>query len=204
MKKILFSLALIIISSQLLMSQSTYPEPEFSNEVYLLRKVADSSHELMQLEKASSQMDNKLKLGGLGGVETSYLLEGAASSARLVGETNLSFVFSKSGIDSATKGNVVSSILHVIGVGSGDPARFINLYNTIIENGKRKIIVQKRTGLFGSKKKAASDKYGLTVKKIRDGYWELTTEAILPKGEYVFALTGNPDGAVSLFAFGVD
>jgi hypothetical protein len=204
MKKILYSIALLTISSQLLMAQSNYPEPEFSNEVYLLHKAADSSHELMRLEKASSQMDNKLKSGGLGGVEISYLLEGEASSARLVSETNLSFIFSKSGIDSVTQGNVVAAVLHAIGVGDGDPARFINLYKTIIENGKRKIIIQKRTGLFGNKKKAASDKYGLSAQKIRDGYWELITENILPKGEYVFALTGNPDGVVSLFAFGVD
>ncbi|MBC7872943.1 MAG: hypothetical protein H7Y01_03045 [Ferruginibacter sp.] len=204
MKKILFSIALFAISSQFLMAQSNYPEPEFSNEVYLLRISADSSHELMRLEKAASQTDNKLKLGGFGGLEISYLLEGEASSARLVSETNLSFVFSKSGIDSVTKGTVVDAVLHVIGVGAGDPARFINLYKTILENGKRKIIIQKRTGLFGNKKKAASEKYGLSVKKIREGYWELITENILPKGEYVFALTGNPDGAVSLFAFGVD
>jgi hypothetical protein len=204
MKKILFTIALFTISSQLLMAQSNYPEPEFSNEVYLLRKAADSSHELMRLEKASSQTDNKLKLGGLGGVEISYLLEGEASSARLVGETNLSFVFSKGGIDSVTKGNVVAAVLQVIGVGDGDPAHSINLYKTSLENGKRKIIIQKRSGLFGNKKKASSDKYGFSVKKIREGYWELITDNILPKGEYAFALTGNPDGVVSLFAFGVD
>jgi hypothetical protein len=203
MKKILFSIALFAICSQFLMAQTKYPEPEFSNEVYFLRILEDSSHELVRLEIASAQTDNKIKLGGLGGVEISYVIEGEASSARLVSETNLSFVFSKSGIDSVTKDNVVATVLHVIGVGAGDPARFINLYKTILENGKRKIIVQKRTGLFG-KKKAASEKYGLSVKKIREGYWELTTENILPKGEYVFALTGNPDGAVSLFAFGVD
>jgi len=204
MKKILFFIFLLMTCNQLLMAQTTYPDPEFSNEVYLLQKAEDSSHQLIRLEKATSQSDNKLKLGGLAGVEVSYLVDGEASSARVTGETNLSFIFSKEGTDSLTKGNVVATVLNAIGVGDGDPARFINLYKTIIENGKRKIVVQKRTGLFGSKKKAASEKYGLSIKKIRDGYWEMTTSSVLPKGEYVFALTGNPDGVVSLFAFGVD
>lgn len=204
MKKKLFNITLFTISSQLLMAQSNYPEPEFSNEVYLLQKTADSSHELIRLEKASSQTDNKLKLGGLGGVEISYLLEGEASPARVVSETNLSFVLSKGGIDSVTKGNVVAAVLQVIGVGDGDPAHSVNLYKTSLENGKRKIIIQKRSGLFGNKKKEVSQKYGFSVKKIRDGYWEIITDSILPKGEYAFALTGNPDGVVSLFAFGID
>ena len=41
-----------------------YPEPEFSNEVYYLKK--DSINIAVRLEKGTSKMDSKTKLGGWG------------------------------------------------------------------------------------------------------------------------------------------
>ena len=49
--------------------QTKYPEPEFSNEVYLLKK--DSS-KVIRLEKGASKMDTKTKMGGMAGMENGY------------------------------------------------------------------------------------------------------------------------------------
>ena len=61
---------------------------------------------------------------------------------------------------------------------------------------------------FGSKKMQSSDKFTFSVKKIREGYWELVIDKPLPKGEYAFTVMGmgmaNMDGSTTLFAFAVD
>ena len=54
-----------------------------------------------------------------------------------------------------------------------------------------------------------SDKFTFSVKKIRDGYWELVPDKMLPPGEYAFSaldMTGSSarGPGVLLFAFGVD
>ena len=59
----------VILFCQLLFAvmatAQNYPEPEFSNEVYFLKK--DSVYTVMRLEKNSANMETKTKLGGLGG-----------------------------------------------------------------------------------------------------------------------------------------
>lgn len=44
------------------------------------------------------------------------------------------------------------------------------------------------------------------VRKIRNGYWELVVDKSLPKGEYAFTVMSmmSMDGAVTIFAFGID
>ncbi|MBA3673787.1 MAG: hypothetical protein H0W75_02335 [Chitinophagaceae bacterium] len=54
-----------------------YPEPEFSNERYYLKK--DSVNTAIRLEKNSSKMEAKTKMGGLGGFENGYEMEGGKS-----------------------------------------------------------------------------------------------------------------------------
>jgi hypothetical protein len=91
-----------------------------------------------------------------------------------------------------------------------DPSSTITLYKAESEKGKRKVIMQKSAGAmpFASKKSKSSDKNTFSVKKIREGYWELVIDKSLPKGEYAFSMIGmgmgNMDGSTTLFAFGID
>ena len=73
-------------------NNAIYPEPEFSKEVYLLKK--DSVNKAIRLEKNSSKMDTKVKAAGFGGAENAYLIEGEKSPVRIPGGANLSFIFS--------------------------------------------------------------------------------------------------------------
>jgi hypothetical protein len=93
---------------------------------------------------------------------------------------------------------------------ANDPSTKISLYKLTVEKGKRKILIQKSGGAasFGSKKNQSPDKYTFSVKKVKEGYWELVIDRPLPKGEYAFSMmdmTGS-SGAMGamLFAFGVD
>ncbi|HEY0433899.1 MAG TPA: hypothetical protein VGC95_08505, partial [Chitinophagaceae bacterium] len=69
----------------------TYPEPEFANEVYLLKK---EDNTLLRLEKESSKMENKMKMAGFGGAEYGYFFDGEKSPVRLNGGNGLTFVIS--------------------------------------------------------------------------------------------------------------
>ena len=72
--------------------KTKYPDPEFSKEVYFLKK--DSVNSVVRLEKGSSKMDNKTKMGGMGGYEMGYTIDGSKSPTRLYSGNNLYFVFS--------------------------------------------------------------------------------------------------------------
>jgi hypothetical protein len=92
---------------------------------------------------------------------------------------------------------------------SGNPSDMISLYKAETGKGKRKILMMKMGGMgFGSKKQTSSDKYTFSVRKVREGYWELVIDKTLPKGEYAFSIMGRGvsgmDGSTMLYAFGVD
>lgn len=182
----------------------TYPDPEFSNEVYALKK--GNSPSLVRLEKNSSKQETKVKLGGFAGAEHGYTVEGQKSPVRLSG-ANLSFVFSTGASANAKSDSTLraSGIDPNMFAGMGmDPSTMISLYKTDSDKGMRKIYLVKNSGAFGGKNKA-SDKYSFSLKKIRDGYWELVPDKPLPVGEYAFVVMGfTTDGAHSLFAFGID
>lgn len=218
MKKILLSIAAIIITCAV--NAQKYPEPEFSNEVYLLKK--DSAYSTVRLEKNVSKMESKTKMGGLGGSETGYEMEGLRSTVRLTTGNKLSFIIStgasvakaSSPADSMMKANgmdpsMMSGMSGMQG-DMNDPSSTITLYKTESEKGKRKILMQKNAGAmpFASKKTKSSDKYTFSVKKIREGYWELVIDKTLPKGEYAFSkmdMMGMSSGmSFLLFAFGID
>ena len=219
MKKCFFIAIAILALSPFLFAQpdkTKYPEPEFSNEVCYLKK--DSINTVVRLEKGSSKMETKTKMGGMGGSESGYVLDGEKSAVRLQRTgSNLSFIISKGGrgtasspqADSMMKANGMdpSSMSGMMG-GMDDPSSTITLYKADSEKGKRKIYMQKIGGAFGSHKMQSSDKYTFSVKKIREGYWELVIDKTLPKGEYAFSMMGmgmgNMDGSTTLFAFGVD
>ncbi|MEO5947500.1 MAG: hypothetical protein ABIP79_11840 [Chitinophagaceae bacterium] len=194
-----------------------YPEPEFSKEVYYLKK--DSVTTTVRLEKTSSKVESKAKLGGFGGSESAYQIEGGKSTTRLNATNTKSFIFSNgasakktnSQADSMMAANGMDpSMMQDMMGGMNDPASTIVLYKAESANGNRKILLQKNPGAmpFGSKKQKTGDKYTFSVKKIREGYWELVIDKTLPGGEYAFTFSGmgmsSSDGSVTLFAFGVD
>jgi len=207
--------SMIALLSSAQPDQTKYPEPEFSNEVYLLKK--DSS-KVIRLEKGASKMDTKTKMGGMAGMENGYSLDGEKSTARFTSGNNLSFVFStgtstekKSSpqTDSMMRANGMDPAMMSLG-SMMDPSQMIVLYKMDPDKGNRKIYLMKTGGAlpFASHKNKSSDKYSLSVKKIREGYWELIVDKNLPKGEYAFTVSGmgmaNMDGSVSIFAFAID
>jgi len=220
MKKKLAFVTILLSATSLLLGQSVntkYPEPEFTKEVYFLKK--DSVHSLVRLEKGSSKMENKTKMGGMGGYEMGYILDGEKSNVRLHKEPEFSFVFSN-GASVKTSSPQKDSIMRANGMdpsmmngmegmsGMSDPASMITLYQAESGKNKRKFLMQKAGGAFGGKKSQSSDKYTFSVRKIREGYWELVIDKPLPRGEYAFSMmgmgAGNMDGSTTLFAFAID
>jgi hypothetical protein len=194
-----------------------YPDPEFNNEVYYLKK--DSVHSLVRLEKTSAKMEGKSKGAGFGGYENGYAVDGSKSDIRLSG-SNLSFVVSNGPSASSSSGSSAQrdSMMRANGMdpsmmggmpGSmSDPATAITLYKTDAGKGTRKIYTMKTGGAFSMGKNKSSDKFTFSVKKIREGYWELVVDKPLPKGEYAFVTMNGYSGVggmdALLFAFGVD
>lgn len=139
-----FSFAVFSLSAQ------KYPEPEFSNEIYYLKK--DSVHSLVRLEKSSAKMDTKTKAGGFGGMENGYYFDGEKSDVRLNNGANLSFVLSTgaSGSPRSSSTPQQDSMMRANGVdpsmmsgmsGMHDPANTVTLYKTDVGKGSRKILL---------------------------------------------------------------
>ena len=158
-------------------------------------------------------METKTKMAGFGGSETSYSIDGEKSAVRITDATNLSFIFSTGNSQS---GFVTDSMLKASGIDpasykemtkANDPASKITLYKVDVEKGKRKIYLQKGGGV-ANRKIQSSDKFTLSVKKVKEGYWVLMVDKPLPKGEYAFSMMDMTGGSgamgVLLFAFGVD
>ena len=136
---------------------------------------------------------------------------------RLKAGRDHSFIFStgesapksSSAADSMMRANGMNPSM-IQGMGSmNDPANTINLYKAEKEKGERKILMMKSGGMMSmSKKSKSSDKFTFSVRKIREGYWELVIDKPLPKGEYAFTMSGgmnmSMDGSVTLYAFGID
>jgi uncharacterized protein YxeA len=197
-------------------SAQKYPDPEFGNEVYFLKK--DSVYTLVRLEKNTSKMETKTKLGGLGGGESGYNIDGDKSPVRFSGGSHLSFVFSNNSAsrsssgssDSAMRSNGLDpSMFSGIMGNMNDPSTAITLYKLDEGKGSRKIILQKSGGAlpFSNHKPRSSDKYTFSAKKIRDGYWELIVDKTLPSGEYSFSMmdmSAGGMGGMLLFSFAID
>lgn len=218
MKKSLFCSVLFSCIASLLWAQAgkiNYPDPEFTNEVYYLKK--DSAYSLLRLEKASSKMETKAKMGGFGGAEMGYVFDGGRSPVRLSGGNDLSFIISNGTSQAASPSSQSDSMMKANGLDpsmmSGissmisDPANTIALYKVEPAKGKRKILFQKSGGTF-NRKNQPSDKYTFSVRKIREGYWELVVDKALPRGEYAFSMVsmgmGSMNGDALLFAFAID
>lgn len=208
----IFFLSAILFMASVLYAQ-TYPEPEFANEVYYLKK--DKDYSLVRLEKSSSKMENKTKI--VGPSENSYSIEGDKSPVRLSSGTNFSFIISK-GSSQGSSSAKSDSVMKANGLdpnmmnemSMGDPSQTITLYKVSSEKSIRKIYLMKVGGYFsmGKNKLQSSDKMTFSVKKVRNGYWELVIDKPLSKGEYAFTMmnpgTGGMDNSSLIFAFGVD
>jgi hypothetical protein len=200
-KKLMISL--IVLLSFSIVNAQTYPEPEFMNEVYALKK--DGGPSLMRLEKNAARQEAKTKMGGFGGMEYGYAIEGKKSPVRLPAGVS-SFVFSTGASssgksDSLLRANGMENMPAMMGM---DPANAISLYKTTSDKANRKVNLVQNSGAFGNKTKS-SDKYTISIRQIKDGYWELVVDKPLPPAEYAFVVqTYTADGYHTLFAFGVD
>ncbi len=214
MKKCILALSCFLYSAFVLHAQ-VYPDPEFTNEVSYLKK--DNTITAVRLEKNTSKVETKTKLGGFGGFEYGYIIEGIKSPVRLHPGV-LAFIYTTPGTahhsslqtDSIMRAHGVDpSMVAGMSASMNDPSKSISFYKVENEKGERKILIQKSGGAipFASKKTKSSDKYTFSVKKIKEGYWELVVDKLLEKGEYAFTInqsTGSMDGGIIIFAFGID
>jgi hypothetical protein len=216
MKKILLLAMVIAASSCWLMAQKNtkYPTPEFSNEIYYFLK---DSGQVLRLEKGYSKAESRTKMGGMGGGEQGYSLEGDKSPVRFESGKYYSFII-YSGNDEGGDSHASDSMMKANGMDPfsmgdpmammNDPSRTTSLYKMNIEKDSRKITLQSYPGmkLLGKSKKE-SIRYTMSIKKVRNGYYELLIDKMLPRGEYSFLVTDmsmGMDGSSKLFAFGVD
>ena len=215
-KQLLFFAAALNISLGLTaqIDAEKYPVPEYSNEINLLKK-ADDSLSLQRLEKGSAKNEMKVKMMGMGGMDNGYQLEGEKSTVRLSSGSNLVFVYyTGQAAGSATSSHMADSMMKANGIDMSamqnpmsmmeDPSKTITLYNMQSAKGNRKIILQSM-GIMGKSKKT-SKVYTLSVKKIKDSYYQMTVDKDLPKGEYAFILMSGAtaDGSYPVFAFAVE
>ena len=209
MKKLLSFSAVLLVAAGL--HAQTHPEPEYTNEVYFMSK--DDGNKLTRLEKGASDVKTKMKLAGFGGGDSGYELDGSKSDVRLP-SGKLVFVISNGASvkssnpqsDSVMRANGVDPSMMNMDMGV-DPTSMISLYKgEVAKGGKRIFVMQGAPGMMGIGKKYDNKTYTLSIKKIREGYWEITVDKPLEKGEYTFVnmMQGNSQGGHTLYAFGID
>jgi len=200
----------VLLFGALAVTAQTYPEPEFSNEVYYLKK--ENPYTLVRLEKSQAKQENKTSV--IKGSEYGYEIGGKSSPVRFSSGNSISFIFTISSSSGASNAKS-DSMLKANGVDpnsftsfGGDVSSQITLYKLNIDGDSRKIYLQKTGGYFGNHKNQASDKYTYSLRKIHEGYWELVIDKPLPKGEYAFSMMGmgmaDANGAHTVFAFAID
>lgn len=216
MKKYCLLLSLMILTRPFLFAQpdaNKYPEPEFAKEVYFLKK--DSANVAIRLEKGRSKMENKTKMGGMGGFESGYTLNGERSPVRIPEGSHITFIYS-TGMTARPSSAQADSIMRANGMDPAamqemstmDPTNMITLYKVEKAKSKRKVTMMKGGGAFAGKKSDSGDKLTFSVRKIREGYWELVPDKPLTKGEYTFSMMDmsgtNMDGGSLFYSFGID
>jgi hypothetical protein len=212
MKQFIFSFIGVLFVQFSALSQESpksYPQPAFHNEIYFFDA---KSTQLLRLEKIHSKPESKTKLGGFGGGENSYFIDGSRSNVRLQ-EGQLSFIFYLANKQQNPSDSVMKSNgMDLSGLGDPlamlqDPSTTTSLFDLITDKGSRKITLQSYSGFkLASKSKKESTRYPFSVRKIENGY-ELTVDKAIRKGEYAFLvndMTAGMDGSAKLFAFGVD
>jgi hypothetical protein len=214
MKKYLTVLVGLLATSGLWAQADKYPLPEYSNEICLVKK--DTGTTLMRLEKGTSKQEMKMKMMGMGGMQQGYEIDGEKSPVRLTSGDNLVFIVYTGDLtasSTSTSNPRSDSVMRANGMDPAmmanamammeDPSKTTSLYDMKPEDGKRKILTQS-TGLMGKSKKTAK-KYTLSIKKVKDHYFEILVDKSLPKGEYAFVVMSmGMDQSYALFAFGID
>ncbi|MBN8865552.1 MAG: hypothetical protein J0H92_19410 [Sphingobacteriales bacterium] len=181
-KNLLF--AFVVLFSASLKAQ-TKPVPETLNEINYYNA---QKNVLQKLEKNPVKFTTKMKALGMGGAETVFEMDGVASSVRLAQSDGVHFIVA-----------MVEA--------NGDPTGWFGLYKADIKKKKR-IGKWMKTAVFGGKNATASNVITYSVKKIKDGCYEIIPNTKLEKGEYLFVNKGTlstygGQGA-DAFAFGVD
>jgi hypothetical protein len=216
MKKYLPLLVILFITPRVWAQADKYPLPEYGNEICLIKK--DTGTTLMRLEKGTSKQEMKMKMMGMGGMEQGYMIDGEKSPVRLTSGSNLVFMIytgdvTASSSSSSTSNTQSDSMMRASGIDPAmmansmsmmeDPSKTTSLYEMKPDKGVRKILTQ-ASGLMGKSKKTAT-KYTLSVKKVKDHYFEIIVDKSLPKGEYSFVVMSmGMDQSYLLFAFGID
>jgi hypothetical protein len=193
MKWNLLAVCLFTFCSLSAQDNKQYPTPEFANEIYYFDK---STNSLVRLEKGSSGVKSKLRMGGFGGSENVFVMENEKSPVQIRDSVSLSFVYYTGDSEPAGWEAVL------------DPSRTTSLYNAHPDQGSRKVVLQSSSGMMILGKTKESKKYTFSVRKIKPGYAEIVVDKPLKKGEYMFVVLGgfniNMDGSASLFAFEVE
>lgn len=192
-----------------------YPNPEFNNEVYAFRK--DSS-KLFRLEKQSATMENKTSV--VSGSRAEYTIDAGQATVRFGNIDRYSFVFWTGAVSTGSApgvapGGRADSLMRSAGIdpamlnltGANSPQNF-TLYRMEASKGKRTILLVKSGGYFNRKGGGESEKYSISSKRIREGYFEMVVDKPLPPGEYAFVIRSQGmdamRGGATLYCFGVD
>lgn len=92
--------------------------------------------------------------------------------------------------------------------GSGDPSDKVDVGIATVKKDRRRF-TQESTGMTGAAKDISATKVSVSLKKIRDGLYQIVFDKPLPAGEYAFmppldlgSMMGG--GKLNLFCFGVD
>jgi hypothetical protein len=153
----------------------------------------------------------------MGGSESSYSIDGERSPVRFTSGSNLCFVLytgkeagfsSTPQMDSAMKANGTSAQqMNDAMEMFNNPEKNTSLYDMDPEKDERKIIAMSNQGMkILGKAKKESKKYTLSIKKVKEGYYEILVDKTLPKGEYSFLVMDmmSRDMSYKLFAFAID
>jgi hypothetical protein len=162
------------------------PEPEFINQVFLLK-----DQKLMSLEKADAQLKSKSKFGGMGGVKQMYVIDGVKSSVSIP-ESEMMFVVS-------TGGSGFSS----------DPSSQFQLLRFEGKKNKREALSGEYGGGITKKSNEETSEVEMNFKKLKEGVFGMVPSKALEKGEYAFInrISAKQSGMtmkMEAFAFSVD
>jgi hypothetical protein len=162
------------------------PQPQYLNNVYLLKK--DS---LVSLEKTQAELKNKTKALGFGGNETAYVMDGGSSPFRIKMADDMRFMVKMN-----------SSMM--------DPTAMIKLYRFDSGKSEREAVMGGGGGMFNKKKNVGSGvEVQCNIQKSGSDIFTITPGTKLAPGEYGFLnmmmMTANGSKPrYTIFAFGVD
>ena len=182
MKKLL-ALLLLVVSISGIAQTPTIPDPEFPSRPYFLK---DGT--LHTLEKVEANFDLKIKGGGIGGADQNLTAFKAQSTVRF------------------SKDNIPALYIHI--EGSGDPSDKVSVSIAQVKKDRRRFVLES-TSLGGKAKDMSATKVTVSLKKIRDGLYQIVFDTPLVSGEYAFlpsvdlsSMMGG--GKLNLYCFGVD